>query len=145
MKKIYCFFEMIYFQLRNLNLRGQSADNNSHFAAIILVLLIDLNILSLLIFANKMDVLNIRIVNGYYLLGLVLLTFTIVYFLFVRSSKYNLIKNKYMAVDGIKKNYINLYLSIYVIGTIMVIFFSVNNLTHKFFLKYYCICPPNYY
>jgi len=125
MKNIYCFFEIIYYQINRAKLQGQSEENKAHFAALILTLLIDFNLLTVLIVLDKLKIVPLIINNEYIAIAFVLLTYLAVYLLFVRKSKYNIIKEKYLEHSGINKNKTKYYLGFYVIGTFLLFLFVV--------------------
>lgn len=125
MKNIYYFFEVIYYQINRARFQGQSEENKAHFAALILTLLIDFNLLTVLIALDKLKIIPFIINNEYVAIAFVLLVYLAVYFLFVRKSKYDLIKEKYLEYSRINKNKTKYYLEFYVIVTFLLFLFVV--------------------
>ncbi len=116
---------MIYFQINRAKLQGQSEENKAHFAALILTLLIDFNLLTVLIVLDKLKIIPFIVNHEYVAIAFVLLTYLAVYLLFVRKSKYKLIKEKYLEHSGINKNKTKYYLGFYATGTFLLFLFVV--------------------
>ena len=119
MKDVYTFFEIIYYKLNSIALKGQSEDNNVHFALFILTLLLDFNFITVLIALDKVKILPFGITNQYEVIALVVVTYLITYLLFVRKEKYKVLKEKYSSSDKVQKKKMNYYFGLYVILTFL--------------------------
>jgi len=114
MYRIYVFFEIIFFKLNNIILKGQGEEDNAHFAALILCQLLGLNILTFLILLDKVKIVHFSI-DIYIIIVFLILTYFIVYLLFIRKRKYKMIKEKYTNYDKIQKKKMNYYFGLYCI------------------------------
>jgi len=120
MKKIYIFFEIVYVRLNNISLKGQSQENNAHFSAFILSLLIDFNIITILMLLEKLKIASFCLNDEYSIIVLVSFTYFLCFLLFIRKEKYKTLKIKYSNSDLIFKTGKKYYLSIYMILTFVV-------------------------
>jgi hypothetical protein len=105
------FFEIIYFKLNRITLRGQSERNNAHFSLLLLTLLLNFNFITVLMVLDKYKVLSFLITNQYEEISLVVVTYFIAYFLFIRKEKYKFLKEKYSGSDKSQKRKMNKYIS----------------------------------
>lgn len=109
-------------QQNNITLKGQSGENNAHFAAFILSLLLDFNIISILILLDKVRLVSLWLNNEYKIISLVGCTYLIIYILFIRKDKYKTLKEKYSGTDIVQKRRVNYYLGFYVAFTFILLF-----------------------
>jgi len=124
MSNVHVFFEIVYYKLNSLTLKGQSEDNNAHFALFILTLLIDFNLITVLIALDKLMGLPFFINNQYEAIALVAITYFITYLFFVRKEKYKALKEKYSISDKVQKRRINYYFVLYITLTFLLFFFA---------------------
>jgi hypothetical protein len=121
MSQIYSFFEIIFYKLNQLSLKGQNNANNAHFAVLNLTLLVDFNIVSLMIFIDKLKLVSLSIKSSYPIVALVLFTYLIFYILFLRKEKLKLIIKKYSGSNLARQSMMSKYLIIYIILTFLVL------------------------
>jgi len=126
MHKIYLFLENIYIKLNSLTLKGQSEENNAHFALFLLTLLLNINFITILIILKKVKILPLLIPNQYEVIALVIVTYFITYLLFVRKDKYKVLKVKYLGFDKGQRRRINYYFGLYVILTLLLPLIIIN-------------------
>lgn len=119
MKNLYMFFEIIYFKLNRITLRGQSERNNAHFSLLLLTLLLNFNFITVLMVLDKYKVLSFLITNQYEEISLVVVTYFIAYFLFIRKEKYKFLKEKYSGSDKSQRRKMNKYIWLYVTLTFL--------------------------
>jgi len=138
MKKIYYFFEILFYQFNKIKLIGQAEDNNAHFAAMIFSLLMSLNILSALLILDKIKIISDFYGNAYFIWILFLLMYFAVYLLFVRNNKHKYINEKYRKYKNIKKTrrfILNQYLIFYLSFTLIFLILSFMITSVALFLK----------
>ncbi|MFZ5941422.1 MAG: hypothetical protein ACOYXB_12695 [Bacteroidota bacterium] len=119
MKSLYKFFELIYYKLNSLTLKGQSEDNNAHFALFMLTLLLNFNFITLFTAIDKVKILPFCITNQYEVIALFAVTYFVTYLLFVREKKYKAVKEKYSDSDKVQKRNMNYYFGLYVVLTFL--------------------------
>jgi len=119
MRNLYIFFEVIYHKLNSIALKGQSEDNNAHFALVILTLLLNFNFITFFIVLDKIKVMHLWISNQYEVIAFVVATYFINYILFVRKEKYKMLKEKYSFPNKVQSRKMNYYFGIYVILTLL--------------------------
>lgn len=119
MKNVYNFFELIYYKLNSITLKGQNDENNAHFALLILTLLLDFNLITVFMALDKIKILPYGITNQYEVIALVIVTYLMTYLLFVRKEKYKVLKEKYSKFDKLQRRRMNYYFGLYLILTFL--------------------------
>ena len=119
MKRIYNFFEIVYYKFNCLKLKGQSEDDNAFFTLMLFSLIPLFNMITLLTILELTKVLYLKFTNSYQIIAMATLTMFINYLLFFRKGKYKLSKVKYLNFSKSQRRNMNFYFWIYIILTIL--------------------------
>jgi hypothetical protein len=96
MKRIYGFFEIIFFRINSIVLNGQSEENNAHFASMILSVFLFINIITIFLFINRIIEIQFNLFNQYIIIAIFLFLYLLTYLLFIRKNRYKTIKERYL-------------------------------------------------
>lgn len=114
---IYHFFEIIYFKLNSIKLKGQNEGNTAHFAAFTLSLFFDFNIITVFILLDRVKLVSFWLTNEYKIILLVGSTYLIVYLIFIVKDKYKMISIKFSNSTTAQKRRMDNYLILYIFFT----------------------------
>jgi len=123
MKYGYLFFEIIFYKFNKIKLIGQEKSDSRFFATLLFVLALFVNLLSIAAFLPfDASVLF----GGYFKLCVIMfLLYLILYFLFIRNKKYEVIEQKYDRYSVKKLKKINVIFWLYILLTIILFVFAI--------------------
>lgn len=123
MKYIYLFFEIIFYKFNKIKLIGQEKSDSRFFASLLFVLVLFVNFISIVVFL-QIDT-SILFGGSLKITAIMFLLYIILYFLFIRKKKYEVIEQKYNRSSVTKREKINIIFWLYILFTIFLFVLAI--------------------
>jgi hypothetical protein len=113
------YFEIIYFMLHKINIKGQPKFVTRLYSNTIFCVLANINLMSMWFILDKFKILKFYTPNRFEILISMLITYSIIYLLFETGNKIEMNKKKYEELEKKHKKKTIFYFLSYIIFTVL--------------------------
>jgi Ca2+/Na+ antiporter len=123
MKYGYLFFEVLFYKFNKIKLIGQDESYSRFFASLLFVLALFVNLISIFVFL-LIDT-SVLFKGSLKISAIMFVLYTILYLLFIRNKKYEVIEQKYDRYSATKHKKINIIFWLYILLTIVLFVIAI--------------------